>query len=423
MPPIGTASKSLRLVVVEGVDAGASVEVTEQLTVGKSDRSDFVLTDPTVSRRHLTAEPSAIGLRIRDRGSRNGTWSGDERLYDAEVPEGGELRLGNTRLRVESSEATEKKASDEAKRTSFGRFVGSAPVLAPLYRKLEKAAPSSATILLEGESGTGKELLAEAIHDESPRRDGPFVVVDCGAVAETLVESELFGHEKGAFTGAERVRVGAFEQAHGGTIFLDEVGELPLGLQTRLLRVLDRRHLRRLGGDRRIEVDVRVVAATNRDLEREVEESRFRLDLFHRLAVVLLRVPPLRERKEDLPELARQLVTRLGGDESSIGEEAIARLSHHDWPGNVRELRNHVERLVLLGDAATTLGAARPADADPFAAAARSGQPYRKARAEVLDAFASAYVEDMLGRHDGNVSAAAKAAGIARRHFQRLKAK
>ncbi len=201
------------------------------------------------------------------------------------------------------------------------------------------------------------------------------------------------------------------------------MGELPLSLQTRLLRVLDRRHLRRLGGDRRIEVDVRVVAATNRDLEREVEESRFRLDLFHRLAVVLLRVPPLRERKEDLPELARHLVSRLGGDESVLSEDAMGRLAHHDWPGNVRELRNHVERLVLLGDAATALGTARPSRDDPFAAAARSGQPYRKARAEVLDAFASAYVEDMLERHDGNVSAAAKSAGIARRHFQRLKAK
>jgi DNA-binding NtrC family response regulator len=430
MPPIELPRTSLELVVVEGPDAGRSIPVDERRLVGTSDRCDLVLADPTVSRRHLSAEPSELGVRIRDEGSRNGTWIDRVRVHDAELAPGDELRLGQSRLRLEEAvggEASEDEPEAGPARTAFGRFVGAAPALAPMYRTLELAAPTETTVLLEGESGVGKELLAEAIHEHSRRADGPFVVVDCGALPESLIESELFGYEKGAFTGAHKARAGAFESANGGTIFLDEIGELPLAMQTRLLRVLDRREVQRLGSSQRRRVDVRVVAATNRNLEREVERSRFRLDLFHRLAVVLVRVPPLREREGDVERLAAHLARTLAGPDAAIGEEALARMREHDWPGNVRELRNYVERHLLLGDLVLgdpALGPAAAPAAPPsgIEQLARSGLPYRQARAQALAAFSRMYTDDMLRRHDGNVSRAARAAGVARRHFQRLKA-
>jgi len=420
MPPVDRPRVGVRLVVVEGLDAGAALDVPGPRLVGTSDASDLKLADPTVSRRHLTVSPDEVGLRVRDEDSRNGTWLGEARVHEAQLPVGARLRIGGTWIEVRDGTAVEATAEEPAPpATSFGRFIGSAPALGSMYRQLSRAAASEATILLEGESGTGKELLSEAIHEHSPRADGPFVVVDCGAVPESLIESELFGHERGAFTGAVRDHAGAFEQASGGTVFLDEIGELPLSAQTRLLRVLDRRHVRRVGADRPIDVDVRIVAATNRNLDREVEDSRFRLDLFHRLAVVLVRVPPLRDRPEDLDSLARTLVRSFGGDEALLTEETLARMRRHRWPGNVRELRNHVERLVLFGEMARVQGeeATSSSGADP----ARAGLPYRQARALALDAFTSSYADDMLGRHGGNVSHAARAAGIARRHFQRLK--
>jgi transcriptional regulator with PAS, ATPase and Fis domain len=288
-----------------------------------------------------------------------------------------------------------------------------------VYLSLERAAGSDATVLLEGDSGTGKELIAEGLHETSGRANGPFVVVDCGAVSENLLESELFGHERGAFTGADRSRVGAFEAAHGGTVFLDEIGELGLPLQTRLLRVLDQRTVRRLGSQHVIDLDVRVIAATNRNLEREVEESRFRLDLFHRIAVVLIRVPPLRERDGDVELLARHFVKECGANPSILTDEVLARMAAHGWPGNVRELRNYIERLALLGEGAVQLSGG--GSTNPLEQAAASGLPYRQARAQVLERFTERYVEFMLARHDGNVSAAARASGVARRHFQRLK--
>jgi transcriptional regulator with PAS, ATPase and Fis domain len=274
-------------------------------------------------------------------------------------------------------------------------------------------------VLLEGESGTGKELIAEALHEQSARHDKPFVVVDCGAVTQGLLESQLFGHERGAFTGAERTSRGAFEVADGGTIFFDEIGELGLSLQTRLLRVLDRRQVQRVGAQQLIDIDVRILAATNRNLEREVEESRFRLDLFHRVAVVLVQVPPLRERAGDVELLARHFVRECGANPSILTDDVLSRLVAHGWPGNVRELRNHIERLVLFGEVPAATSDGQPSNALEQAAA--SGLPYRQARATVLRTFTEKYVESMLERHDGNVSQAARAAGVARRHFQRLK--
>jgi DNA-binding NtrC family response regulator len=406
----------MRVRVIAGPDKGASMRVDRLIVAGTSELCELRLSDKTVSRRHVVLEPTADGVRVHDEDSKNGTYHGDVRIFDAELSPTAQLRIGESVLEfdVERFAPAPQDAATTTTRESFGRFLGKARCLAPIYAKLERAAPSDATVLIEGESGTGKELLAEAIHEHSARANAPLVVFDCGAVPESLIESELFGHEKGAFTGAESRRVGAFEHANGGTVFLDELGELPLALQTRLLRVLDRRQIRRVGATQPIDVDVRIIAATNRNLEREVEEGRFRQDLFHRVAVVLIRVPPLRNRLEDLELLARDFATSFGHAE--LPRELLDRMKNHRWPGNARELRNYVERFILLGETGTPTTEPQTA-ADP----ARSGLPYRQAREAILAAFTATYIEDMLERHEHSVSKASRAAGIARRHFHRLK--
>ena len=425
IPPVDLGRDRYRIVVKAGPDEGKSIVVAEEILIGTSEACDLALSDATVSRRHLCLRPTDQGVRVRDEGSRNGTWLalGSQslgRVFEMDLGPGATLRLGETELTVLAHERSPR-AIDEVQpsRDHFGGFIGKSPVLGQLYQRLARAADSDLTVLIEGESGTGKEVIAEAIHDQSPRQPKSFVVVDCGAVPANLIESELFGHERGAFTGADRMRVGAFEQADGGTLFLDEIGELPLAMQTRLLRVLDRGQVRRLGGSNWIDVDVRVVAATNRDLDFEVEEGRFRLDLFHRLAVVLVRVPPLRDRPDDIERLAAFFVERTGGDPSLLSPEVVGRLTSYGWPGNTRELRNYIERLVYLGE--KLAGLTNEGDAIGLGTAATSGMPYRRARALALEAFTRTYVHDMLQRHNGNVSQAARTAGVARRTFQRLK--
>ncbi|MGE0786781.1 MAG: sigma 54-interacting transcriptional regulator [Sandaracinaceae bacterium] len=427
MPPAPIPEASMVLVVVEGVDAGKSVTVDEPILVGTSEACDLALTDRAVSRRHLSVSRGEAGVRVRDEDSRNGTWMGSTRVRDVELADGDEILIGTTRLRAEQvlTDRTSR-PPPEPRRTGVGRFLGESDVLQPMYRALERVAPSSISVLLEGESGVGKELLAEAIHEQSSRKDEAFVVVDCGAIPPTLIESELLGHERGAFTGAESTRIGAFERADGGTVFLDEIGELPIEMQTRLLRVLDRRQIRRLGGEKVIDIDVRVVAATNRNLEREVEEGGFRLDLFHRLAVALIRVPPLREREGDIERLARAFGERNGIDPAMFDRGLIDRMNRQEWRGNVRELRNYVERLAILGELPDPSPSApriqpKRATNDALIELATAGLPYRAARTRLLDEFSRLYTQDMLDRHDGNVSRAAEAAQIARRHFQRLK--
>ncbi len=412
------------------------VLVDRPLTLGSSDKCDVVVEDRTVSRRHLEVRPCATGVRIVDQDSRNGTWSVAKggsressavRLYDAELELGQSFQVGETVITVENADASNSVAPgnpgdtspvDDEEITSFGRFVGSARVLRPLYKELRRLARSDLAVLLEGESGAGKELLAEGLHEQGARSKGPFVVVDCGALPENLIESELFGHVKGSFTGAMRDRIGAFEQAHGGTVFLDEIGELPLTMQTRLLRVLDRKQVRRVGSEKVVDVDVRVVSATNRNLEKEIEQSRFRLDLFHRLGGSVVRIPPLRERRGDVEMLARLFLKNFGLDDASLTEEVLGRMGTHLWPGNVRELRNYVERLALLGESGFVEGPDRLRTLDELA---RSELPFRNARAQALEAFTESYVGHMLEKHDGNVTDAARAAGVARRHFQRLR--
>jgi len=317
----------------------------------------------------------------------------------------------------------------------FERLIGTGAAMRSVFETIQKVAETDLTVLVRGESGTGKELVAEALHHRSPRRDRPFVAVNCAAISRELVESELFGHEKGAFTGADARRTGRFEAADGGTIFLDEIGDMPLETQAKVLRVLQERALERVGGTRRIDVDVRIVAATHRDLEQEVAAGRFREDLYYRLRVVEIGLPPLRERAEDVPALAqrflREVCERLGRPPRALSGEALAALARHPWPGNVRELRNVLEQAAVLapGDAigAEDLGL-RPASGLPGSGragtapgvphAAPGDVPFAEARRRANEAFERAFLLDALRAHDGNVSRTAESIGMVRQSLQ-----
>jgi DNA-binding NtrC family response regulator len=304
-------------------------------------------------------------------------------------------------------------------------MVGRSPSMQSVFDVLTKAATSDATILLEGETGTGKEVSAEAIHRGSPRRDKPFLVVDCGAMPPNLLESELFGHERGAFTGAVSSRQGVFEAANGGTVFLDEIGELSIDLQPKLLRVLERREVRRVGTNNHVPVSVRLIAATNRSLREQVATHKFRSDLYYRLAVVEVKLPPLRERPGDLPPLVEHIVNNLGGvDEPTLATVRspafLGALAQHTWPGNIRELRNYLERCVALRDFAPPRSAAAAVPAAGPEGAVNIGQPLREAREAWVSAFERRYLEELLRQHENRVSAAARAAGVDRIYFYRL---
>jgi transcriptional regulator with GAF, ATPase, and Fis domain len=300
---------------------------------------------------------------------------------------------------------------------SFGALTGTSVAMRKLFAFLEKVAASEINVLIEGESGTGKELVAAEIVQRGPRAEGPFVIVDCSAIAPSVVESELFGHVRGAFTGADRDRVGAFEAANGGTVFLDEVGELPLELQPKLLRALESREIRRVGETRPRKVDVRVIAATNRDLQREVNKGLFREDLYFRLAVMEVRVPPLRSRLEDIPLLVRGFLAALGTPDQQdlFPARVLVELAAHDWPGNVRELRNYVERTIVLREP-------QPASKRPGAAAddVDLGMPFKLAKDAVVGNFERTYLAALLDAASGNVSKAARLGGMDRMYLHRL---
>ena len=310
--------------------------------------------------------------------------------------------------------------------TAFGRVVGSSTAMRMLYPSFAKLAATDVPVLIEGETGTGKEVLAEAIHEVGPRAQGPFVVFDCTAVPPNLVESELFGHERGAFTGAVSTRKGVFEQATGGTLLIDEIGDLDLSLQPKLLRALERAEVRRVGGDRWIKVDVRVLAATRRDLDREVQDGRFRDDLFFRLVVARVELPPLRLRHGDVAVLARHFAALLGGDPDALPYELLDRFEHYRWPGNLRELANAVGRYLALGDDGLPGGrqpAATSAARDPIESILALELPLTLARQRLVAEFEKRYVAAVLARHGGNIARAAAASGIARRYFNLLLAR
>ena len=305
-------------------------------------------------------------------------------------------------------------------------MVGRSGAMRQVFETLSRVAVSDATILLEGETGTGKEVSAEAIHLGSRRAEKPFLVVDCGAMPPQLLESELFGHERGSFTGAVASRQGVFEAASGGTVFLDEIGELSIDLQPKLLRVLERREVRRIGTNQHVPVNVRVVAATNRSLRDEVAARKFRSDLYYRLAVVEVRLPPLRERLDDLPMLVDHIVKTLGPIEVEVAEilrspEFLESVAHYAWPGNIRELRNYLERCVALRSVPALEGAQRsPAAQTPAESPISIDRPLREAREHWVSTFERRYLEELLRAHDNRVSVAARAAGVDRIYFYRL---
>lgn len=406
--------------IIGGPNTGTSRAIEGTMTVGSHPDAGLNLTDTTVSRYHveLTARPD--GIRVRDLESTNGTYLSGARISEVIVEDQATISVGKTTLKISTMEADLGKPEAQA---SFGPAIGAAPAMKQLFGLMQRVAPSDSTVLLLGETGTGKEVLARAIHEKSSRAGRPFVVVDCGSVAPTLIESELFGHVRGSFTGAIADRNGAFLEADGGTIFLDELGELPLELQPKLLRVLEAGTIRRVGEDKHRRIDVRVVAATHRDLEAEVAANRFRRDLYYRLAVVLVTVPPLRDRLDDLPLLTQHFVKQMGRGEFEVPRALMARFSAYHWPGNVRELRNLVERSLAGADMGplpheTSTSARTLASTEDI-----TDLPFKEAKERLVESFTKEYLVTLLEKCNGNISQMAREAGIARNYVHRLVAK
>jgi DNA-binding NtrC family response regulator len=413
--------RRFRLHVIEGADVGAGLTSSGETTIVGTHRSaSLVLTDPTVSRFHCELRLVDGHVVVKDLGSSNGTRVDGVQVLEAPLPQKATLTLGQTRLRYDLGPGHAQVPLSG--RDRFGLMVGASEPMRALFAALEKAAESDATVLLLGATGTGKGAAAESIHMEGRRRDEPFVVVDCGAIPPNLLESELFGHETGAFTGAIAARAGAFEAAAGGTLFLDEIGELALDLQPKLLRVLEKHEVKRIGSNKHTPVDFRLIAATNRDLRAEVNAGRFRSDLYYRLAIVELTTPPLRERWQDLPVLVEHFVAGLDGAQQAaarglVDDAFLESLARHAWPGNVRELRNYLERCVAFREAVPLSAGAQAATEASYVDPTR---PLKVARERWSQLCERRYLEELLRRHDGNVSAVARAAGVDRVYIYRL---
>jgi transcriptional regulator with GAF, ATPase, and Fis domain len=412
--------------------------------IGSAATNDLVLDDPTISRFHCSIQREGGSWRIVDTGSTNGTRVDGVRILSAELESHAVLALGDSLVRIRPDRG---ESSSLPVVNALGSLLGASATMQRLFATLERVAASDIDVLIHGESGTGKELVATEIVQRSPRAQGPLVVVDCGSISPTLVESELFGHVRGAFTGADRDREGAFEAADGGTVFLDEIGELPLELQPKLLRALEQREVRRVGTSRARHVDVRVIAATHRELEREVNRGRFRDDLFYRLAKVSIRVPPLRDRLEDMPSLVEAFLTAFGRRDGGrlFSPAVLEQMKQHDWPGNVRELRNYVERSIVLDDApppslmrsmgSGTMpvyrldGTEAPTEAPAAAAAPPPSAerpeidrsiPFRLAKERAIEKFERAYIGPLLEECEGNMSKAARTAKMDRMYLHQL---
>jgi DNA-binding NtrC family response regulator len=409
----------IQVVILSGSAKGTTRPLGETLCIGKAPDNDLVLSDDTVSRHHCELTRTAGGVRVRDLGSTNGTKVGGARVSEAVVQSGAVLKVGEVEIALRPSVRNVEVLPSDKK--WFGAAIGQSLSMRTIFGVLERIARTDATVLLEGETGTGKDVLARALWTESARAKGPFVVVDCGAVSYSLLESELFGHERGAFTGAVASRQGAFEMAEGGTVFLDEIGELPLDVQPKLLRVLETKEFRRVGGNRTMKSDVRVIAATKRNLLREVQAGKFREDLYFRLAVVPITVPSLRGRRDDIPMLVAHILKASGGG-LEVSDETMQGLVAHDWPGNIRELRNVLDRAIYMSRGAgdSTLGvvsipASGSAAGDVFHF--EPDRSYRETRARYDTEFEKRYVRWLLARHSGNVSAAAREAKMDRKHL------
>jgi transcriptional regulator with PAS, ATPase and Fis domain len=414
------------LEVLAGPDQGRQVtKDTLPLSIGSAADADLRLSDRYASRHHcriLEAEDGSCVLR--DEESRNGTFVNGVKIFQVAFEPGAEMQIGRTRIRFGFDEADDSKAS--CKVEPFGELVGASQTMHAAFAALRRMAPTSLTCLLLGETGTGKELAARGLHAHSRRAGGPFLVIDCGAVSETLIEDKLFGHERGAFTGALKDAEGAFEGANGGTIFLDEIGELSLALQPKLLRVLERREIIRLGSHNAVPVDVRVIAATHRDLQSLVAEGRFRQDLYYRLAEATMWLPPLRTRVEDIDLLARHLLDLAGGPPVVLQADALAVLRHHTWPGNVRELRNVLRRAAAMA----CTGAINASLLEEVIGSTRTGFPPESLEttrtfselpiAEARNEHRKEYLKQLLELYGDDHAAVARQMGVHIKYARRL---
>jgi DNA-binding NtrC family response regulator len=389
------------------------------IVIGTDPECEFASTDDTVSARHCELAWNGDRLMVRDLASTNGVFLDGVAIIEAVASPKSKIRLGKTEIAIKDAGTAEVSASAANR---FGGLVGSSPLMRTLFSQLESVAASPAPLLIEGETGTGKDVAAEAVHARSPRADAPLVLFDCGAAAPSLLEGELFGYEKGAFTGATSSRVGLAESADGGTLVLDEVGELPLELQPKLLRLIERKEVRRLGENDARPVDARIIACTHRSLRAEVKASRFREDLYFRLAALRVRMPSLRERTGDLPELIDHLLRERGSTQrfADLSEADRALLCAHRWPGNIRELRNAVERLLAFPSAPAAglieqeTGSTAPR-IDPGAWPQLSA-----AREQAQNEFERRYLSELMARSKGSISEGARLAGVSRQFLQRI---
>ncbi|MGV3620455.1 MAG: sigma 54-interacting transcriptional regulator [Archangium sp.] len=415
------AALRCQLVVVEGPDVSRAVTLDVRRVVGSGAGVDLLVRDDTVSERHLEIIPDGGRFRVTDLGSTNGTFFEGSRVQSLEVNAGATFKAGRTTLRIEPQARALDVRPSQSRR--LGEMVAESVAMREVFAVIELAAARDATVLVTGETGTGKELVARALHDASHRRKGPFVTIDCGALPESLLESELFGHVKGAFTGAQADRKGAFVRADGGTLFLDELGRVSPAVQSRLLRVLEARTVKPVGADSERPVDVRVVAATPVGLSGAVADGSFRADLFYRLSVVTLELPPLRSRREDLPLLVEEILKRRGFEAHGVGGENLDRLKGHRWPGNVRELRNVLERALVLSPAAKSFAELKlnvGAVASNDGVGVRTDLTFKDAKDVVLEKFELTYLRELMARHRDNISAAAREADVDRKHWRAL---
>ncbi|OGQ05493.1 MAG: hypothetical protein A3F82_01500 [Deltaproteobacteria bacterium RIFCSPLOWO2_12_FULL_44_12] len=426
--------RKCQLVVIEGPNKNKKITLNKNLTaVGKRETNDLPLTDKTVSRNHLEIEYSSDSFLLRDLGSTNGTYLNGSKVKEAYLAPGDTIKIGNTMLEFVAFD--EKISIEPSTKEIFGQMAGKSRKMRQIFAILEKISPSHATVIIEGETGTGKDLVARAIHEHSTRKSHPFMVFDCSGVAPNLIESELFGHEKGSFTGAIRSRAGAFEAAKGGTVFLDEIGELTLDLQPKLLRALESREIRRVGANTPTRIDVRVVSATNRNLKKEIEAGRFREDLYYRMSVVKISLPPLRDRAEDIPLIIQKLLTDSKFNKTATGlkvtrveDDALKLLMRYPWPGNVRELANVIERACSFVEGSTIARS----HLDFIFAEMGEGEertdrmkvnadlPFKEAKQQIVEVFEKEYLEDLLKRHNHNLSKAAREAKVDRKHIRNL---
>jgi transcriptional regulator with GAF, ATPase, and Fis domain len=415
-PEIGLI-RQFRLRVESGEDQGAEfLCATPTTVIGTHESADWRLRDRTVSRFHCRLSMIDGRVLVADLGSRNQTRINGVSVREAFLDEGAALQLGKASIRFSAS--ADHVPIPLSKEWRFGGMVGRSALMRNVFSLLERAATADVTVLIEGETGTGKELAADALHRASLRRNGPFVIVDCGTLPPNLLESELFGHVRGAFTGAIADRDGAFAAASGGTLFLDEIGELSPDFQPKLLRALESREIRPVGGARYLPVDVRIIAATNRNLGRAVNDGSFRSDLYYRLAVFSVRLPRLEERREDLPLLVEDLLAKLGVPQPPAWVRSPAfleQLASHPWPGNLRELRNYLERCVVLAEPAGLIATPQQA-VEPTI---DLNQPLRVVR----DQIERQYLSELMRAHKHNVAAAALAADMDRTYFYRLLAR